>query len=519
MAQYDTLISRYIDGELSQDELRQFHELLDGSPDARIHLREMLAISGAARRLQNAAQPRPQLEQALFARLSSEGLYDGRPAGNRPVFEPADEGAGSIRKWQYAAACLVALLLISGGLIPLMQNGARNSAPVRAGAASSSTSPVVAATPRVNSPARNADPDFRGGITSSPATAAITANRPGLPTSTNATGGTPRTMHNRPAGEHHLFHDIQQGNSNAATVSSEVPADTRDGNDAHSDVVRQQPHAPAVSPESGTSVVDSAHSDKHNIALLNAIVPVAPLQSGSGLRSDASATPSPAMQHTFGLGEPAAASASSGGPVWGASLRGGVTAINAMNGSSVREVDVKVGMRLGGGHSLSLVVGVAPSMTETRSANTGVALAVAAPSHMPSRYGSNNNTAGQQVDGVTGSPELQQVVLTEPWLGIGYNYGLRLGDGLSLEPGIRSGMSASTFRFGAELPLRYAMSPSLSIECAASVSRVFPIQASVDNSTVLNSSNNFYYQESSVMRSFTTLGIQLGIHVDLVSGH
>ncbi|HVZ40682.1 MAG TPA: hypothetical protein VHI13_15485 [Candidatus Kapabacteria bacterium] len=511
MAQYDTLISRYIDGELSQDELRQFHELLDASPDARIRLREMLAISGAAWRLQNAAQPKPQLEQALFARLSAEGLYRGRPV------EPASAGTGSIRKWQYAAACLVALLLISAGLLPLMQNGARNSAGVPAGAASSPTSPNVVRTPQLKQPSPDADPASLSGSTSNPATAAITANRSELPASAGTAGGTLHTTHNRPGGERHLNHDIRHRSTNAATVSVQIPADTQNANGSHNNAVQQQPHAPTVSPESGTSVADSLHSGEHNIAQLNPIVPVAPLQSGEGRHTGTSATPSPAMPHAFGLSEPAAASVSSGGPVWGASLRGGVTAINAVSGSSVREVDVKVGMRLGGGHSLSLVVGVAPSMTETKSANTGVALAVPAPSRMPSRY--NNSASGQQADEVTGSLESQQIVLTEPWLGIGYNYGLRLGDGLSLEPGIRSGMSASTFRFGAELPLRYAMSPSLSIECAASVSRVFPLQASVNNSTVLNNSNHFYYQESSVMRSFTTLGIQLGIHVDLVSGN
>jgi hypothetical protein len=71
------IVSRYLDGALSNDELRSVELLLRESAEARTILREMTAIRRAARMEPLLRNPSPRTETQLFHRLRAEGFGSG----------------------------------------------------------------------------------------------------------------------------------------------------------------------------------------------------------------------------------------------------------------------------------------------------------------------------------------------------------------------------------------------------------------------------------------------------------
>ncbi len=110
------------------------------------------------------------------------------------------------------------------------------------------------------------------------------------------------------------------------------------------------------------------------------------------------------------------------------------------------------------------------------------------------------------------------VVASEPWAGVSYNFALPVAGDLSLAPGLAGGLGGSTLRLGLELPLRYRMSSSMSIECAASVAHVFP-RAATSTETVHADKNDVApYVSTNHSVGFTSYGVQVGISLDLGGG-
>jgi hypothetical protein len=108
----ELLISRYLDGELSDVERQELNLLLDQSPEARSLLREMLAVSRSARTLPQLDTPSNDTQHALFMQLQAEGFagehleHAQSPAGQSP--QAIGRTNGAFRR----SVAVVAVLLI-----------------------------------------------------------------------------------------------------------------------------------------------------------------------------------------------------------------------------------------------------------------------------------------------------------------------------------------------------------------------------------------------------------------------
>ena len=199
---------------------------------------------------------------------------------------------------------------------------------------------------------------------------------------------------------------------------------------------------------------------------------------------------------------------------WIASFRGGIATVDDDAGTMVRELDMKVGMQMEGGHKVSFIVGMAPSINETRRENTGVAMSSPAFSQVPDATdGAGNKRSDDEIT------SFERTVRSEPWFGVAYNYSIPVVKSISLDPGMKAGASASTWRIGAELPVSLRMSKNMSLECAVSVAHVLPRKGG-DGATMAltDTPDHFIYQESKQQTSFTTYGVQLGIRLELETG-
>lgn len=194
---------------------------------------------------------------------------------------------------------------------------------------------------------------------------------------------------------------------------------------------------------------------------------------------------------------------------WSASLRGGVATMGGVNTTAARELDMKVGLRVGSAHQISLVVAMGPTASQVSLENTGKTVGTS--SIARDSYARTHEAAVPSAAGV------DQSVKSEAWIGVGYNYSLSLGGALSLEPGARIGTGASAWRIGAELPLRFRMSPTMSLECAGSLARVMPLGSASDR-TRADLADSYVYYESTQPLAVTTYGVQLGMRIDFGSG-
>ncbi len=190
-----------------------------------------------------------------------------------------------------------------------------------------------------------------------------------------------------------------------------------------------------------------------------------------------------------------------------ASLRGGLASIQG-TGSNVRDLSVRVGMEINGGHQIAFLAGSSPTLAEIRQQNTGMAAPVPSRSHTNRRFSSQEHQL----------PEYQQAAGNEPWLGVGYNYSVSVLKGLSVDPGVRAGLGTTSWRLGLEVPIRYHLGGNVSMECALSATRVVARSSVAEETTMENAASHFLYTSLREQASFNSFGIQFGVRVDL-SGH
>lgn len=199
------------------------------------------------------------------------------------------------------------------------------------------------------------------------------------------------------------------------------------------------------------------------------------------------------------------------GRQWMASIRGGVASVGSSK-ERAQELNMRIAMQVDGGHQIALLVGSGPAVAETRHENTGIGMSVPAPPPPP-----GGRPIGRVMprEDVLPLPNYEFTLRSEAWFGLGYNYSIAMTDDLSLEPGLRAGVGSTTWRMGVELPLRYRMNESMSMECALSATRVQPRDGTPDRFTQLNESDHFIYEGSMLQPSFNSVAFQLGVRVDL----
>lgn len=487
MAQFEHLISRYLDGDLTSAEQEELQQLLMGSPDARAHLHDLQAVAHAARRTPLMHRPEPELEARLFQRLASEGLT-GTP------YQPAVVAAKgfALRTWHMLTAGAIATVLLWFSIARFTNESPSASEPPSAVAAA--TQPRTGAAPQTN-------PSADG------------AGRTG----TLVGGGT--TVRSGDAGTA----DANTASDRSGVVGSVTRESRTQGDD----------NAPRIRTRSVTPVRHAAErNERASTPSANNVMPA-----GIGADEATSSTlptaidrvqprvlefvvePSTESRATKGgiafgyLPEP---SESSGLPL-AASLRGGMATL-ANTDLAVREMDMKLGLRLGTGHQLSLVAGTGPAMVSRNASEQ-----IKRPLMGATIAASSRNTGGSSTvsDPVSASADYSSS--SEPWLGLGYNYAVALGGDISLAPGVRGGMGGSAFRLGAELPIRYRISSTMSIECAASVSHILPYGSASGGEAAfadrIDNPSSAATVPPATSFSFTSYGVQLGISIDIGSSN
>jgi hypothetical protein len=449
VADIETLISRHLDGELTPAERAYFRRLLAESSDARALLREMTEVARAARRMPRMHAPAAPLEASLFQRLEAEGL------NQRPAQSPAQAPAAAPRasfgaRGMVTAGLLLLLLLIGGGYLGFNATSAAH-APVAAGFAGIPTSASFGSIAR---PVASIVAD-RGGMVNIPSLQLSFAKQ-------NAIRGisSHRASHGS-VSDNVASRDAARPMNNGAPVP--VIADSL-----------------ASARYLAAAQVPAMHEELPPIAAAP-LIPMA--QAIAGVRPS---------HH------------------WIASFRGGIAAVNDQERTMVRELDMKVGLEMEGGHKVSFIVGMAPTISETHRDNTGIAMTAPVFSQVPTDPGIRSEDRETSASVV----EYERTVSSEPWFGVGYNYTVAVAKDVSIDPGMKAGASVSTWRVGAELPVSMRMSKNMSVECAFSVSRVLP-RHGAGTMALTDTPDHFIYEESKQAASFTTYGVQLGIRLEL----
>lgn len=455
MANIELLISRYLDGELTPAENAYLRRLLAESSEARATLREMTEVARAARRIPRMHAPEGGLEARLFQRLSAEGLHKGPAPKPAPVEAPAAPFSFlGMRRGSMAVAGLLLLVLTIGGAY--LRFGGED-APARA--------PIALGFSGAETPAPGA---LIGGSES-----ALVADHGG--------------MVNIPEVSLRL---------SASRRPNRVPSRARAAAVENVREDRVEPMQALANDTSLRLIAPSALAD-HTTPSVDTTAPAMPSKAAHIAPSILPQQPVAGVRNH-----------------WAASFRGGVATVNDDAGTQVRELDMKVGLQMVGGHKVSFIVGVAPAISETRRENTGIGLSSPALSQVPP---STDELKSQRAFSEQ-FPEFERVVRSEPWFGVGYNYSLPLVKDLSIDPGVKAGASASTWRVGAELPVSYRMSKYMSIECAVAIAHVLPREASSDNRALTDTPYHFIYEETKQVASFTTYGVQLGIRLEIPAG-
>ncbi|MEO5928454.1 MAG: hypothetical protein ABIR47_00855 [Candidatus Kapaibacterium sp.] len=441
MADLETLISRYLDGELTRAELTQLHRLLAESADARALLHELTVVSRAARRTPLLHLPNVGTEQALFHRLRAEGFQ--QPATSRTA-DPVSSRFG----WRVARVAMVMAVVMIG---------------------------VISDSSILN----------RFGVVPRPVTHDVAMKMSDLPADQGPFVSPPGI---RRSGGH-----ASRPLPSASATASALP-----DSDIFAPALPMVPDSVTVAPEPIRSfaLVAPPESPVDHLASI-ASIPVPPVMSD---RSEGNGTR------------------------LAATVRPGLAMIDRRERAIAEEMNVQIGMELGGGHQLSLIVGTSAAITETRRENTGEPLSSSAialnpdqptPTPAPGHFmGASTNRSNAELP-----VEYELRLRNEPWVGVGYNYSVSPAKRLTVGVGVNAGTSSSAWRLGGELPVRYRVMKSVSIEGAVSIAQVTPHVVSLERTYQTDSPDHFVYRTSVEHPAFTSYGVQLGIRLDLNGGN
>jgi hypothetical protein len=456
VTEIERLISRYLDGELTPSEETRLRKFLVESPDARALLREMTVLSRAARRTPALHSPASGMEARLFQRLRAEG-YSNENRLKEPEMAAMAQQAlphSSMSRFRGAVLIVAMVIAVIGGGYLLNERDVEHG-PLEAKVLSPIVLPIVRDRGvRTEIPAITLDSTPRTLSRSTPPAAARWTAA--RPALAPATVKM-RMRETEPAPDLALGTTISPEERSLA--DSTIPLVSREN---------EVPALPLRSLASAQAQEDQPAPD------------VAPLPVGSDER----------------------------GAMWSTSLRGGIASVGT-SGKRASDMILRIGMEMKGGHQMSFLVGSSAILTETRHRNTGIGMSVPAPAQ-PS--------GGNRLSSYSGLPEYEEARKNEPWLGVGYNYSVKIAKGITLDPGVKAGIGNTTWRVGLELPVRCRLGSKVSMECAVLASRVLARDAGGNEFTTVNMGNNFIYKASVTQLAFNSVGLQFGIRIDLAGG-
>jgi anti-sigma factor RsiW len=484
-------ISRYLDGEASAAEAAEIRALLERSPEARALLREMMLLSRAARKLPSLDAPRRSSEARLFRQLMAEG-FTAAGAENAPV-EPAARVADlhAVSRWRSAsrlvpvAGVMALLLLVIGSerlVAPAHGDLAVSRLPSSPGAIAGVQAPVM---PRADASfsSRSPEPGYRAAHSGSGARSMGASETSSL----LAAEQTVRTS------------------VESAVASSHM---STDGSLASRDIAPPQSSATA-----------------------DISTPVRPqlLSLRSTLRSTSGGSASSAAGASERTSFRVHSASESGASTFAASLRPGVSYIGKGGGLMAQEMSIRFDASLGEGHRVSLIAGQAPTISEIHTDRTRL------PDPPQLHTSALRTIDDSKSSGFTGSSATAPIELTpvvasaapvttssvelrmknEVWLGVGYSYTITPLQGMRIGAGAKAGSSPSAWRVGIELPVSYQMMKGISVEAVPAATFVSPHDRSSSSYAVDGVPGGFSYQGESQRISFTSIGLEIGLCVEL----
>jgi hypothetical protein len=483
-------ISRYLDGEASAAEAAEIRELLERSPEARALLREMVLLSRAARKLPSLDAPRRSSEARLFRQLMAEG-FTAAGAETAPV-EPTVRVADlhAVSRWRSAsrlipvAGVMALLLLVIGSerlVAPAHGDLAVSRPPSSPGAIAGVQAPV-APRPDASFSSRSPEPGYRAAHSGSGARSMGASETSSL----LAAEQTVRTS------------------VESAVASSHM---STDGSPASRDIAPQS---------SATTDIST---------------PVRPqlLSLRSTLRSTSGGSESSAAGASERTSFRVHSASESGASTFAASLRPGVSYIGKGGGLMAQEMSIRFDASLGEGHRVSLIAGQAPTISEIHTDRTRL------PDPPQLHTSALRTIDDSKSSGFTGSSATAPIELTpvvasaapvttssvelrmknEVWLGVGYSYTITPLQGMRIGAGAKAGSSPSAWRVGIELPVSYQMMKGISVEAVPAATFVSPHDRSSSSYAVDGVPGGFSYQGESQRISFTSIGLEIGLCVEL----
>ncbi len=551
---------------MSLDQEMELRLLLESSPEARALLREMTLLRRAARRLPTMDAPRRNVESRLFRQLQAEGLHAGAPRPAAPTDRPvaadpsappaaapmeapgADRAPAPRRRLPVMRgavttfALLLLFLIISDPLITPERD--------------STLSPIAAVVPHSGTDVTTladapAGTELSSGMTSRDEASPVRGFRSEGASRARAThnsehrvagsaiGSTAGSVGYHAAAVGTAGGSLDDVASEPALAAKLAPQESRPSDDVRPRMMAfggraRGPEAPAArmddagSRDAGSQGVMAQSLTAQGIATQGA--PALPPEAMTlrraigGSRLGASA-PVPDEDRTVrpryvGRG---------GDPSFAASLRPGVSYIGKGGGMMAQEMSLRFDASLGRHHQLSLIAGRAPTVSETRTDRTRLPDEPQALSSMMRSADSKNTNfedptpAPATENASTPAPAPATPATTsstalalrnEVWVGLGYTYTFAPVEGMNIGAGAKAGGSPTSWRVGVELPIRYRITPAVSVEAVPSASFVAPYDGSSSAYAADASGDGFSYKGEQQRLSFTSVGLEVGLRVE-----
>ena len=186
-------------------------------------------------------------------------------------------------------------------------------------------------------------------------------------------------------------------------------------------------------------------------------------------------------------------------------------------GSTRQETAIKVTLAFNSGHAVSVVGGYSPRLRGVDDALAAKSELQPTSTNSSTDFNESGNTGRlQRSDKSTVAAELPE--RAEPWLGVGYNYAVALHRDIQVAPGIVAGAGATSWRVGAELPVRYRLVKEVSVELVAAANYVRPYPEQRGGFDFTDDANHYHYYSTPSQAAFTAIGVRLGVAVALPTG-
>ncbi len=448
MSHLESLISRYLDGELATPELDELLRLLDRSADARARFDAMAALVRAARSTPAEDRPTPAMDSRLFDRLRLEGYRSPRIAGTGRIESRGPVASPLVRR----SFTTVLLLLLSLAIGDRFHDATVATMPHAVASLDPPSIPPISAP--LPSPHASSD---------SPVRLNSIRSNPGL----RNTG----RVNSNGLNSNRLNSNRSRSDDGAALPARLATAEEPNATDSH-EYSATAPDAPSRRPDGGAKHLNGRRSASDE----------------SIDRSDADA-----------LAANSAIASTAHGIVIGLRPSAGIALLN--EGNTANEFAVRIDVEVAEHHRFFAFAGSSPVITQF---SPGPSMSSAAV-----QSGSSNAQPRQNLPSGAGE---SLAIASEAWAGVGYEYTYARTGPLEFALGGSAGAGSRTWRAGIEAPVSFRITPSVSVECVPSITRVIPH----DQSRVLRTRQGDYrtmYLEWAEHPAFTTAGVQLGVSV------